>query len=198
MEGLQIQVGSHETGELPVVVVLVNMKELLIITWHNGKTVLGNGLIEPLVEVCQLIGIDDVGHIDHRPCRNNIVLLLQRVFMRLQLIDEIQLSLRILDRLRLTFLLFPEAVFHLFRIPCGSTEESTQVTVHETVAVACRHCIAQHTCLSNREAVDIDVERQFVFQFLHIDFSLTGDDDRAWLLLLCPYTSRKDSHHHDE
>ena len=117
VEDLQIEVGCHETGELPVVVILVDVEQLFFLGRHNGKPVLGNGIVESLVEIGQLVGVDDVVHVDHHPCRSIVVLLLQCILACLQFVHERHFGRRILDRLGLAVLFLPEAVFHLFRVP---------------------------------------------------------------------------------
>ena len=57
MVELQVEVGSHEVGELVVVVLLIDMEQLLVVGGHDGEAVLGQMLAEQRVELLQLRGV---------------------------------------------------------------------------------------------------------------------------------------------
>ena len=117
MKSLEVEISGDETGELSIVVTLVDMEELVFFTRNNGKAVFANGIIESLVEGFQLERVDDVLHVNHHPGRNHVILGLQKILAFFQLLDESLFGGSVLDRSCLSVFLFPKAVLHFLSVP---------------------------------------------------------------------------------
>ena len=143
MERLQVEVCRHKTGELPVVIVLINLEELVLVSRYDGEPVLGYRFVELRVKLRETEGVDDIVHIGHHSRRHHVVLCLQLILTGLQSLDESLLSRGVLDRGSLPVLLFVQPVFGDTLIPCGGGKHTTQVTAHEEIPLTGCYGIAQ-------------------------------------------------------
>ena len=143
MERLQIEVCRHKTGELPVVVILINLEELVLVSRYDGEPVLGYRFVELRVKVRKTEGVDDIVHIGHHSRRHLVILCLQLILTGLQSLDESLLGRGVLDGGSHPVLLFVQPVFGDTLIPCGRSEDTTQVTAHEEISLTGCYGITQ-------------------------------------------------------
>ena len=97
---LQVEVGGHEAGEVGVVVLRVHLKELLVAGRHDGESVLCQLLTQLRVELLQLCGIGQIGHVHAQTFIYCEVLLQKLCLALLQTGDECLLHIVVLQGAR--------------------------------------------------------------------------------------------------
>ena len=168
---LQVEVGGDEAGEVVVVVLLVHLEELVVAGRHDAEAVLCQLLAQLWVELLQLRGIGQVGHVHAQTFVNSEVLfdklllaLLQATDKRLFLIIELQ-GTRLLDQtvvvvVDVLVLLAGELAvgqvlvegIHQRVVPRGGQEDVTDVGVLEGKASLGSRGVAQRTDIGQGES----------------------------------------------
>ena len=101
------------------------MEELVLVLRHNGESVVGECRGEVIVELTELEGIDDVGHIDNPSVVALVVEFEQFFFTCFDLVDESRFLVCVTDGFELggLLLVFIVAVHALFLEPIAVLHE---------------------------------------------------------------------------
>ena len=196
---LQIEVGGDEAGKFVVVVLLVDLEELVVAGGHDAEAVLCQLLAEQRVELFELGGVGQVGHVDAQTLVYHEVLLPQLVLALLQAADELLLLVGVVQQVSAFYhavvvlvdgLIVLAGVFlpghvvvegvHQRVIPGGGQVESSDVGVLEGVASLGCGGVAERTDVGQREGRHVHRVDDAVAELLHVDLRW-GHRDRCGL-----------------
>ena len=190
MECLQEKVGSYEVGEVVIIVVLIHLEQLVVVSGHDGESVLSESLFQLLRNSLHLERVYQVVDIHLLTLSDFEVLLAQLYLVSLELFDEPQFTASVAYRFCLVLrivagifllVLFPPSLIHQTVVPRCGIIYASEVGRHQAVALSCRKSIAQHTCLADAQLRYILREINLFVEFLNVDMSLSWQD---YLLLL--------------
>ena len=98
MEGLQEEVGGHKTGEVVIVVALIDVEQLVFLSGHNGKSLTAEGFLQPRVEGGELEGVHDIGDVHQLSGSSGEIVGFQFFLARFQFGHESLLLFGVADR----------------------------------------------------------------------------------------------------
>ena len=180
VEGLQEEVGGHETGEVVIVVALIDVEQLVFLSWHDGKSLTTQSLLQPWVERGELEGIHNIGNVHQLSGSAGEVAGLQFVLASFQFGHESLFLLGIADgghavTLGVLFSLFgvflavPESFFQYCVIPGGAAEDAAQIGIHKAVTLTGREGVAKYPQVAQTVARDVLIEIYLTIEFLHVE-----------------------------
>ena len=210
VEELHEEVGGDEVGEVDIVILLVDLKQLVVLSRHDGKPLLTQPRHQTLVSIAELHGVVEIAHVHLVSSGGGEVLCQQHLFAGLQLLDEGLLLRCGLDGLgidvavvEVTPILFFATLqveevlafcvedIHQRVVPGRGPKDTTQVGILEGVSLAGVEGVAQDAHFVKIELLHVEREVNLLVQQLRVHMAVARQNNSPLLILTADGKGKK-------